>query len=188
MFPLRSLRWQCGGCLVPPPPAAARLHCCYEDWPHGNMKTRRHGDTETWRPPEPVPTSTMAGCWTGLAWYRGCMMYYCGPPPCSAAGWRWSQEWGTALACPHWPRHTPPHFNLSKHCVLHRASTLHCHNHTSAQQAAEVIVLSHCTTVWIWSVSQTYLHWKTLVISFILGIPFIVGKSIKVSMRTKNIW
>ena len=45
------------------------------------------------------------------------------------------------------PRHTPPHLDLSKHCVLHPASTLYCHNLTSAHQAAELIVLSHCTTV-----------------------------------------
>ena len=75
-------------------PGPAPASCCPPALLLWRQATWKQGDIKR-RPPMPVSTSTMPGCWAGLAWYRGCTAV--DPPPCW--WWRWSQEWGTALAC-----------------------------------------------------------------------------------------
>ena len=126
-------------------PGPAPASCCPPALLLWRQAAWKQGDMDTWRPPMPVSTSTMPGCWAGLAWYRGCTAVDPRPGPAAGGGGHKSEalHW-PVLAWPG-PRHTPPHSDLSKHCVLHPASTLYCHNLTSAHQAAELIVLSHCT-------------------------------------------
>ena len=120
------------------------LPACTAAMKTGHMETRRHGHRKTTGDGVNLNHGLMLG-WTSLVQRLHC----CGPPPCPGGG-----GGGHKSEALHWPvlawpgpRHTPPHSDLSKHCVLHPASTLYCHNLTSAHQAAELIVLSHCTTV-----------------------------------------
>ena len=53
-------------------PGPAPASCCPPALLLWRQAAWKQGDMDTWRPPGPVSTSTMAGCWAGLAWYRGC--------------------------------------------------------------------------------------------------------------------